>query len=243
MENNLVSIILPTYNSSEFILDSLLSIQNQTYENWELIITDDFSADSTVQLIEEFMLEENRVSLNTHEKNLGAGISRNTSLKFAKGTYIAFCDSDDLWEPNKLESQLEFMVKNNYNFTYTNLFSEKFSQYNLPSFVEYRDLIKHNFIVTSSVIIHKDLLHQKKFNSSRKRQDYMFWLDVLRDGKNKAYLFNHSLTYYRIRKESLSSNKFSLLKYHYMIYKNEGFNTILSFIYLIRYLLYLVKKK
>ena len=117
--NFFVSIITPSYNSESFISETILSIQNQTFKNWELIITDDCSSDNSVGVIKSFIKKDDRIRLYILKSNQGAGVARNHSIKMAKGRYIAFCDSDDQWKPNKLELQLNFMKKNNIILSYS----------------------------------------------------------------------------------------------------------------------------
>ena len=115
--NDLVSIIMPSYNAEKYIKSAIHSILRQTYASWELIIVDDCSRDNTVDIIRNF--DDSRIRLFKNKKNSGAAISRNKALREAKGKYIAFLDSDDIWAPTKLEEQLAFMKKKGYAFTYT----------------------------------------------------------------------------------------------------------------------------
>ena len=118
MNAELVSIIMPSYKCGRFIAESIRSVQAQTYPNWELIIVDDCSADGTVEEVLQFKKEDSRIQLFQNCTNLGAAVARNVALKNAKGRWIAFLDSDDLWEPTKLEKQIKFMVGNGYAFSY-----------------------------------------------------------------------------------------------------------------------------
>jgi teichuronic acid biosynthesis glycosyltransferase TuaG len=239
----LVSIVMPCYNSEKFIGDSIESIINQTYSNWELLITDDNSSDYTINTIKKYLKNDDRIKIFRLKKNSGAGMARNKSILNAKGRFIAFCDSDDLWEPNKLETQTIFMLNNGYDFVYTNLYTSKKKSRRLPENLDFKELLKHNYIATSTVMLNRDIIKNISFTNSRKRQDYIFWLDVLKNSNQKAYLFNKSLTYYRLRKGSLSSNKLDLLKYHYSIYRREGFSKIKSFFFTINYIILLFLKK
>ena len=116
MANNLVSIIMPTYNCGRFIKESIDSVLAQTYTDWELLIVDDCSTDDTTDVVASF--KDPRIHYQCNEHNSGAAVTRNTALRMAKGRWVAFLDSDDLWLPNKLETQIAFMDKNNYAFTY-----------------------------------------------------------------------------------------------------------------------------
>ena len=115
----LVSIITPSYNSAEFIAETIESILAQTYTNWELLITDDCSTDNTKDIVTKYIQQDNRIKFFRLENNSGAGVARNNSIKEAKGRFLAFCDSDDCWLPTKLQKQLKFMVDNGYEFTCT----------------------------------------------------------------------------------------------------------------------------
>ena len=120
MDNfGLVSIITPSYNSSSFIAETIESILSQTYLNWELLITDDCSTDRSVEIIERYIQRDSRIKLFRLEKNCGAGVCRNRSISEAKGRFIAFCDSDDRWRPEKLEKQLAFMREKDCALSYT----------------------------------------------------------------------------------------------------------------------------
>ena len=116
--NELVSVIMPSYNTASYISDSIKSVLAQTYSNWELIIVDDCSTDNTDAIVAEF-LSDKRIRYYKNPYNSGAAQSRNRALREAKGRYIAFLDSDDLWLPEKLEKQIRFMQKNGFYFTYS----------------------------------------------------------------------------------------------------------------------------
>ncbi|WP_137419710.1 glycosyltransferase family 2 protein, partial [Escherichia coli] len=119
MSTDLVSIITPSYNSEEFIVQTYDSIRNQTYSNWEWIVTDDCSFDRTWEILEEISAADPKVRIYRNKENSGAAVSRNNSIGKSKGKYLAFLDSDDLWEKNKLQEQLGFMKKNGYSFSFT----------------------------------------------------------------------------------------------------------------------------
>ena len=111
MNKGLVSIIMPSYNTAKYIGESIRSVQNQTYENWELIIIDDCSTDNSEEILKKYSLEDNRICYLKNEKNSGAAVSRNRGLRKAKGKWIAFLDSDDLWDKEKLEKQKQWHLK------------------------------------------------------------------------------------------------------------------------------------
>lgn len=117
--NKLVSIIMPAYNCADYIVESIRSVQSQTYRNWELIIADDKSTDGTVDIVRVMAEDDNRIRLLETDRNLGPAAARNRAMDVANGNYIAFLDSDDVWYPDKLQKQLAFMEANGYSFTYT----------------------------------------------------------------------------------------------------------------------------
>ena len=116
---DLVSIIMPSYNCGRFVEETICSVQAQTYQNWEIIFIDDCSTDDTIRKMTMLREKESRIHIYQNITNLGAALSRNNALREAKGRWIAFLDSDDLWEPTKLEKQVRFMEENGYAFSYT----------------------------------------------------------------------------------------------------------------------------
>ena len=119
MQEPLVSVIMPAYNAEKYISESIDSVLAQSYQNWELLITDDRSSDNTQRIVEDYCINDKRIKLFINKENGGAGVARNNSIKEANGRFIAFLDSDDQWLPEKLNKQITFMLKNNYAFTFT----------------------------------------------------------------------------------------------------------------------------
>ncbi len=151
MNEPLVSIITPVYNAERFLEDTIKSVQKQSYKNWELVLVDDCSKDSSSEIIEKFQNSDDRIRYIKLEKNSGAAISRNTGIKNAKGRFIAFVDSDDLWEETKLEKQIEYMLKENIGFSFT---SYRYMRENgektnkvakAPKKIDYEGLLKKDF--------------------------------------------------------------------------------------------------
>lgn len=225
MKEELVSIIMPLYNSEKFIDITLKSVLNQTYQNFEILITDDLSKDDGVNKILEYQKKDSRIKLFKLKVNSGAGVARNNSIAEAKGRYIAFLDSDDLWKPNKLEKQIEFMKKNNCAFSFTEY--EQISEDGLylgnvrkvPKLLTYKEAIYYNPIGCLTAIYDANKLGKVYMPSIRKRQDYALWLKILK--KTDGYGINENLASYRIRENSISSNKISLLKWHWKLYREE----------------------
>src|SRR5690606_2948377 len=149
--NPIVSIITPVYNSSKFIRQCLLSTTTQSYPHFEHVLVDDCSTDSSVEIIEGFAKSDSRIKLIKLTENGGAGVARNTAIKAATGRFIAFLDSDDFWHKDKLKLQVDFMLKNDYAFTYTqyyivNEYSEVNKLVHSPSIVHYKDILRNGYI-------------------------------------------------------------------------------------------------
>lgn len=220
----LVSIIMPTFNSEKTILNSIHSILAQDYQNWELIIIDDHSSDSTMDLINN--LKDLRIKVINNNQNYGVGISRKIGFLNSIGQYIAFIDSDDIWISTKLSFQVEFMIKNNYTFTITKVIkkilgsNEVIGKVKPPKKMSYHNFLWNTSIVTSSVLIKKSILNEKMFSTLRIGEDFLTWLNILKPG-NKVYLVNLYLVNYMVRKDSLSSNKIKSALNIWKVYKKD----------------------
>ncbi|WBU90702.1 glycosyltransferase family 2 protein [Cellulophaga omnivescoria] len=223
--NNKVSIVTPVYNSEKFVSDCIQSVQDQTYENWEHILVDDCSSDLSASIIKEFAKTDSRVIYVKLKKNSGAGVSRNKAIELASGSYIAFLDSDDIWHKDKLGRQIEFMVKNKHNFSFSSydVIDEKGNVLSkskkVLNHVNYNRALFKNPIGCLTVIYNCDSLGKHYMPSIRKRQDYALWLKLLKI--TDAYGLNLNLASYRIVNNSISSNKLDLLKYEWKIYREE----------------------
>jgi glycosyltransferase involved in cell wall biosynthesis len=221
--DDLVSIITPTYNSEKFISATIQSVQNQTYSNWELIIIDDCSTDSTVEIINNKIKSDSRIKLHSITENKGTGVARNHGITTSKGSYISFLDSDDLWKPNKLERQLDFMKENNLAFTFSfyECIDESGDSLNIrkeaPILTTYNKLFFCNYIGNSTAIYNATIFGKIPINQIRKRQDWMLWLTIVKKIK-LAQPVPEVLAYYRVRKNSISSSKMELLKFNFNVY-------------------------
>ena len=232
--SELVSIITPTYNTEKFITETLKSVQNQTYQNWEMIIVDDCSKDKTVEIIHDYMENDHRVHLIQLNKNSGAGVARNAALKDAKGKYIAFLDSDDLWKPEKLSKQIMFMnaEKIPFTFSFYDCIDENGKSLNkrveAPKKLTYNKLFFCNFVGNLTGIYDTAYFGKIAISSLRKRQDWVVWLTIVKKIKT-AHPFPESLAYYRVRQDSVSASKIELLKHNYRVYRQfHQLNIILS---------------
>lgn len=220
-KDNLISIIMPAYNSAKYIRNAIKSVQRQTYDNWELIIVDDCSSDNTVEIIEE--LDEKRIRLFVNEKNSGAAISRNRALREAKGRWIAFLDSDDIWENTKLEEQLNFMKTKGYAFTYTDYriqLNDKWLPYvcTSPNKINKRKMYNYCYFSTITVMYDQTKVGLIQIEDLKKNNDYAMWLKAVE--KADCYRYPRCLSYYIKHEGSISSgNKLKLIKWHYRLFR------------------------
>lgn len=223
IQDSLVSVIMPAFNSERFIEASIQSVREQTYSNWELLVIDDASADRTLAIIKDFASEDKRIKIISNEENLGAGVSRNNGIGQAKGQYISFLDADDLWKPHKLQTQLEFMRKNEVSVCFSSyeLITENGEKRRevvqaLP-FVTYQKLLKSNYIGNLTGIYNAAELGKIYGPEIRKRQDWGLWLAAVKRAEI-AKSIKEPLAIYRLRKKSVSGNKFEMLRYNFNIY-------------------------
>ncbi|MDS1909561.1 glycosyltransferase [Vibrio parahaemolyticus] len=225
--NVLISIITPAYNSSKLISQTYQAILSQTYCNWEWIVTDDCSTDDTFEVLKKISFEDERVKVFRNNKNSGAAISRNNSIENAKGEYLAFIDSDDLWIDNKLELQLKFMIDKRINFSFTayeiidhnDNSTGKFVDTHHKKSLSYSDMLRKKATLgCSTVMLRKNAFSDLKMPLIRTGQDYALWLKLLKDG-NRAYPLTTVLTKYRILPNSISRNKFKKAKRQWQIYR------------------------
>lgn len=242
METALVSIITPCFNSDKFIAETIQSVQNQSYPNWEMIIVDDRSTDKTITIIEQFAINDGRIRFFQLQKNSGAGIARELALSKATGDYIAFLDADDLWKPLKLEKQLQFLKINKTPFTFSfyDCIDEVGNSLNkrveAPINLSYFQLFFCNYVGNLTGIYDVKYFGKIAISSTRKRQDWIVWLTILKKMR-KAKPVPESLAFYRIRNNSLSASKVDLLKHNFAVYRRfHGFSYITSLFIMIGFL-------
>ncbi|AUC74759.1 glycosyltransferase family 2 protein [Olleya sp. Bg11-27] len=232
----LVSIITPLYNSEVFLEDTITSILNQTYSNWELLLIDDCSTDGTEALAFRYRDNYPNIRVFKNQSNSGAAVSRNKGIAEAKGVFIAFLDADDLWKINKLEVQIKFMQANNCSVSYTSY--EQIDEFSKPLHklvkvlpkLSYGKILKSNYIGNLTGVYNASVLGKIIVPNLRKRQDWLMWLSAIKKSGKPALGVPESLAYYRVRRDSISSNKMALLKHNYWVYKKGlGYSTLKSF--------------
>ncbi|WP_179353375.1 glycosyltransferase family 2 protein [Winogradskyella vidalii] len=239
----LVSIVTPIYNNADVIKNTINSVLNQTYINWELLLIDDASSDGTVGVVKPFIEVNSRVKLFVHKTNKGVAKARNLGTKMAKGNYIAFLDADDLWKENKLELQINNLVKNvtDLSFGSYEWIDSKGDSLNIKvnalKSLSYNRLLKANYIGNLTGIYNCGKLGKVYTKNLKKRQDWLLWLEVLNRSDKPAVGIQETIAYYRITEGSLSSNKTSLIKHNFNVYrKGLEFSLIKSLAYLIQFL-------
>lgn len=247
MIDGLVSIIMPSWNTGRFIAESIQSVINQTYSNWELLIVDDCSSDNTDEIVTSF--NDNRIRYLKNEKNSGAAITRNRALREAEGEWIAFLDSDDLWAPRKLEEMIFFMSSNNYVFAYHEYekIDENSNPLNIyvsgPKVVTKRKMYKYGYPGCLTFMYNAKIIGLIQIKDIKKNNDYAILLQICK--KANCYLLQKNLAKYRIRKKSISHDKLrKKLKSHYDLFHIcDEQSIILSFFYACRNMLYGFLKK
>lgn len=229
--SSLVSVIMPSYNTAQYIGTAIMSVCQQTYTNWELIIVDDCSTDNTDDVVSPYLSDE-RICYIKNEKNSGAAVARNRALREAKGKWIAFLDSDDLWLPEKLERQLNFMNENGYSFTYTDYRIQLNGGwlpyiYYGPDFVNKRKMKDYCYFSTITVIYDRERVGLIQIEPIKKNNDYAMWLQIIE--KVPCYRFPECLSYYIKHDGSISSgSKVKLIKHHYIMWRKAQHKSAIS---------------
>ena len=231
-EKPVVDVILPNYNKGAFLKEAINSVLDQTYKKWHLFIIDDYSSDNSIDIIDKFKSVKNLTVIKL-KKNKGPSFCRNYAMRLSKAKYISFIDSDDSWLVDKLEKQINFMEKNNLNFTYTDYTSffenngEKKTKKNtsIKDHFDFKSFIKNSSINTTTMIIARSILGSHRFKKIKLNEDYLFKCNLLK--KNIAKKLNENLAYYRISKKSRSSTRLKSL--YWLWYINKNYNK-LSFV-------------
>lgn len=225
MQKELVSVITPVYNAAAFIEKTVQSVLNQTYTNIEHILVDDCSTDNSEAIINEMIAEDSRIKYIKLQENSGAAVARNVGIENARGQFVAFIDSDDVWRTDKLEKQISYMQDNKYAFTYTNfeMISEDGLVLNtkvpLPKRLDYKGLLKNTAIACSTVIIDRQIIGDFRMPLVRKGQDTATWLKILKS-HDYAYALDEVLGQYRQVRGSISSDRLGALKRTWNTYYN-----------------------
>lgn len=223
---DLVSIVMPSYNCGKYVEQTIRSVQEQTYQSWEIIFVDDCSTDDSVARVMAMKEKDDRISIYHNFKNIGAAASRNIALRHAKGRWIAFLDSDDLWEPTKLERQIRFMEENDYKFSYT--YYEEMDADGKdtgvmvlgPPKITKAGMFAFCWPGCLTVMYDASAIGLIQIEDIKKNNDYAMWLKVCQ--KADCYLLPESLAKYRRgRSGSVSSHSIStMIKWHYKLFRD-----------------------
>ena len=227
MENQpLVSVIMPCYNMEKFIAYTIESVQQQTYPHWELLIVDDTSTDRTAEIVKSHQNQDDRIHFIVKPKHSGIADTRNQCLKMAKGRFLAFLDADDVWHPEKLEQQLQFMTERKIGFSYSSYDCVDEQGNPLEKMVKSagnldHDAYMHNTIIgCSTVMIDTTIIGDVFVPNFRTSEDTATWLNILKKGF-LAYAIEQPLTSYRIRQHSASSNKLKASSDLWRVYRQQ----------------------
>lgn len=237
-DDGLISIITPTWNCAQFICETIRSVQAQTYQNWELIISDDCSTDNTRLVIEPYLKDDSRIMYICNEHNSGAAITRNNALRRAQGKWIAFLDSDDLWYPDKLEKQMKFMEENGYHFSYTKyvemdeMGKEMGVLISGPKHISRRGMYNFCWPGCLTVMYDAEKVGLIQIADIKKNNDYAMWLKVCH--KADCHLLAEPLAKYRRgRIGSISTHGYvTLMKWHYKLFHEANGNNALYSLWL-----------
>ncbi len=242
-----VSIVMPAFNAARYIEQAVGSVIEQTYQNWELLIVDDASNDQTLEIARKLAAGDARIRVFTNDHNLGVAESRNLALREASGCYIAFLDSDDLWLPEKLAKQVEFMLRHDVAVCYANYrrideHGNSLGAVVPPNRIDYELLLKSNFIGNLTGIYNAGALGKQYF-SKFGHEDYVAWLDLVRK-TNLACSVGEELALYRVYGGSISGNKLKAARWQWKIYRNHlSLGIVRSFRLMLSYFYYALRKR
>ena len=227
MENQpLVSVITPCYNMEHFVADTVQSVRNQTYPHWEMLIVCDASTDKTPKSLRSLAEQDERIKITIRNAHSGIAEARNEAIRQAKGHYLAFLDADDLWHPDKLERQLQFMQEKQIGFSYSSydLIDESGASLgktvNACDDMTYESYLRNTIIGCSTVMVDTDIVGPVTVPCFRTSEDTATWLDILRQG-HIAYAIREPLVSYRIRRKSASSNKLKASHDLWIVYRRH----------------------
>lgn len=249
MIERLVSVIMPSYNASRFIAESINSVLLQTYSHWELLIVDDCSKDNSVEVIQKFADIDSRVKLFPLKENVGAAAARNIAIEHAQGRYIAFLDSDDVWNENKLRKQLSFMEQNSYAFTFSDYYvmeedgKKTGNIVRVPISLTYHQYLRNTIIGCLTVIIDKKQTGDFKMPLIKSSHDMGLWLLIMKRGF-KAYGLKEVLAGYRLVSTSNTAKKWKAAKDVWKVYRKiEGLSVVYAVYCFCGYVLHAVLKR
>jgi teichuronic acid biosynthesis glycosyltransferase TuaG len=241
-----VSIVTPAYNAMNTIEETIQSVINQSFSNWEMIVVNDASIDDTKTLVEQFAQQDDRIKLINLKTNKGVSNARNVALKHTTGTYIAFLDADDIWKPTKLKKQLTFMLENNISFSFTGYDIVDYNlnhikQVTVPKVVTDKTLMRNTIVGCLTVMLKKDHFSNIKFPNLDYSEDIYTWIELLKTG-TKAYGINESLATYRLQPKT-KKQKSNLIKKWTFYRVSLKQNVVMSLFNMTLFILNYLKKR
>lgn len=247
-EKGKVSVIMPAYNCERFIGESIQSVQKQTYANWELIVVNDASTDHTADEVLQYQKLDHRIKLINLAVNSGTQAARNTAIRNSSGQYIAFLDSDDLWEPDKLKEQIAFMQANGYGFTFTayHPFSSEVNgrkkTFHVPHSITYSQYLKNTIIGNLTVMIDRNLI-PNVYVVQGELEDTLTWMNILKTGII-AHGLDQDLAAYRVYRASRSGNKAkNAIRYFRCLHEYQHISVMKSIGYEAGYIMNAISKR
>jgi len=248
-ENNIeVSVVIPMYNAEKYIAETLKSVFNQTYQNFEVIVVNDCSKDGSLKIVEEFQKNHDNLIIINNEKNMHVAESRNIGVARARGEWVAFLDADDIWLETKLEKQLNALNEANASLCYTSQIliddngNESGRAFIVKETTSYKKLLKQNIICMSTSIVKKELCEKYPFKNPEIHEDFIFWLEILKNENVNPVGIVEPLIKYRLTLGSKSRNKFKSVKMTYKTYKKVGLNFFAAHYNLMFYIIRSFKK-
>lgn len=220
----LVSIIMPAYNAEKFIKQAIISVQNQTVKNWELLVIDDCSTDSTIEIVEKIRSKDSRIKLFKNKENLGSAKTRNYGFEFARGKYTALLDSDDYWYPSKLEKQIQQLEKEAADLVYCSYAivdknrKKCCKDFIVPNTANVQTILIKSVVSCSTALMKTEIVKEHHFEEKFYHEDYVYWLELLQSGV-KAVGLPEVLAEYRQSDNSKASNKISCAWHRWEIYR------------------------
>lgn len=224
MKTPLVSVVMPAYNAEKYIAQAILSVQRQTIEDWELLVVDDCSTDSTALIVERLEKQDSRIRLLKNEKNSGSAKTRNHGFEFARGKYTALLDSDDYWYPSKLEKQIQLLEKEAADLAYCSyaIVDENRNKcckdFIVPNTANVQTILIKSVVSCSTALIKTEIVKEHHFEETFYHEDYVYWLELLQSGV-KAVGLPEVLAEYRQSDNSKASNKISCARHRWEIYR------------------------
>lgn len=246
-----VSIIMPVYNGADFVIPALESVKRQSYTDWHCIIVDDCSTDTSVHIIQDYIQSDTRFTLLQNVKNRGAGCTRNVGLEYAQSDYIAFLDADDVWEPEKLQTQVAYMTQNpNVAITYGVYGAMTKNGDIMPTVVRpphalnIRTYMANTSIGFSTTMVHRRGVGDFCFNPHAKREDCELWMSLLARGHVAHRYSTYIGSYYRLHNTQSSANKYKMLVHTFVLYMTQPYvPKIIAFFAYFGYVFHAIKKR